>query len=108
MSTVDPNVPSQAVRYGSQSGITTGRVKEQGTRTFVEVQFGPHEKKYVAVDRLELIATNRPSAFELLRQLKFGRKGDLARVLTFHKINSRLANVFYAMQTTRTDFYAYQ
>jgi len=63
---------------------------------------------FVPIDRLEPITIGKASAFELLTQLKFGRKGDLARVLTFHKINSKLANVFYAMQTSRTDFYAYQ
>jgi len=89
-------------------GVTTGKVKQSGTRTYVQVQFGPHEKSFIFVEDAERIDLTKPGVGDLLRANKFGHRGDLARVLTFHKISSRLANVFYAMQTSRTDFYAYQ
>ncbi|MBA2735144.1 MAG: DEAD/DEAH box helicase family protein, partial [Pyrinomonadaceae bacterium] len=45
---------------------------------------------------------------DLLNNLQFGKIGDLARILIFHKISSNLSNIFYAMQASRTDFHAYQ
>jgi superfamily II DNA or RNA helicase len=44
----------------------------------------------------------------LLENLRFGKKHDIARILTYHKINSNLSNIFYSMQASRTDFYAHQ
>ncbi|HYE73119.1 MAG TPA: DEAD/DEAH box helicase, partial [Blastocatellia bacterium] len=79
-----------------------------GTRTYVEVETGPHERTYVEEDDLEPVKTGIESPGELITALRFGSYGDLARILTFHKISSELSNVFYAMQASRTDFYAYQ
>ena len=104
----DPRIPRQPVQIKGRPGVTTGKVKQSGTRTYVQVQFGPQEKSFVFIDDAEPIDLTKPGVGDLLRANKFGHKGDLARVLTFHKISSRLANVFYAMQTSRTDFYAYQ
>ena len=104
----DPRIPNQPVQIKGRRGVTTGKVKQSGTRTYVQVQFGPHEKSFIFVEDAERIDLTKPGVGDLLRANKFGHRGDLARVLTFHKISSRLANVFYAMQTSRTDFYAYQ
>jgi len=72
------------------------------------VEFGPQETTFIAIEDAEPVDTGKPGAGDLVRAKRFGHKGDLGRILTFHKISSRLANVFYAMQTSRTDFYAYQ
>ena len=103
----DPAIP-QPVRVGTRPGVTTGRIKTSGTRTYAQVQFGTHEKQFVDITRIEPLESRRPTVTDLLIAKRFGTKGDLARILTFHKISLRLSNVFYAMQSTRTDFYAYQ
>ena len=103
----DPSIP-EPVRVGTCPGVTTGRIKTSGTRTYAQVQFGTHEKQFVDITRIEPLESRRPTVTDLLIAKRFGTKGDLARILTFQKISLRLSNVFYAMQSTRTDFYAYQ
>jgi superfamily II DNA/RNA helicase len=71
------------------------------------VEFGPHDRRFVDIQDLEPVSVQE-SIGDLLLDCRFGKKGDLARILTYYKVSSRLANVFYAMQTSRTDFYAYQ
>jgi hypothetical protein len=39
---------------------------------------------------------------------RFGRVLDLRRNLTHIQLSGRLANLVYSMDTTNTDFYAYQ
>ncbi len=111
MSAIDPSRPNVSVQQISNSGrrgVTTGRVRKEGTRTYVEVEIGPHDRTYIEEDDLEPVGTRMESPGELITALRFGSHGDLARILTFHKISSDLSNVFYAMQASRTDFYAYQ
>jgi superfamily II DNA or RNA helicase len=107
----DPSQPNQFVQQSSnpaRRGVTTGSVRREGTRTFAQVELGPHERVFISVDDLEPLVARSESLTELLERLRFGNKGDLARLLTFHKISSNLSNVYYAMQASRTDFYAYQ
>lgn len=103
-----PNVPVQQISNPARRGVTTGRVRESGTRVFAQVEFWSQERDYIVVDDLKPLRIASNDIGELLADREFGKKGDLARVLTFHKISSNLSNVFYAMQASRTDFYAYQ
>src|SRR5207249_4787501 len=103
-----PNLPVERRSSPGRRGITTGRVKRQGTRTYVQVEFGRNDRSYIDLEDLEPVRIGGDSVVDLVLSLKFGKKGDLARILTYHKISSRLSNVFYAMQTSRTNFYAYQ
>jgi superfamily II DNA or RNA helicase len=102
------NQPVQQISNPARRGITTGRCRESGTRTFAQVEFWSQERDYIACDDLKPLTVAPTGIQELLGLLEFGKKGDLARILTFHKISSNLSNVFYAMQASRTDFYAYQ
>ena len=107
----DPLKPNQQVQLCSdpgRRGITTGKTKHHGTRVYVQVEFGPQERTFIDSEDLDPVTLIEQDIGDLLVNLRFGKKGDLARILTYHKISSRLANVFYAMQTSRTDFYAYQ
>lgn len=114
MENFDPHQP------GSQSGIrvrqitnpgcrgtTTGRIRRSGTRTYVEIETDAHTRSYIEDDDLEPLVSGVGPREQILAR-SFGRLGDLARILTYHKISSDLSNVFYAMQASRTDFYAYQ
>lgn len=107
----DPLRPNQQVQLRSdpgRRGVSTGKVKTLGTQTYVQVEFGPHERTFIDSEDLEPVTLDQADISDLLINLRFGKKGDLARILTYQKISSRLSNVFYAMQTSRTDFYAYQ
>ena len=103
-----PNQAVQQVSNPAVRGITTGHTKEFGSTVYIEIETGVNQRKFVpAADLSPLIAS--PTGLEdRLRELHFGTLGDLARVLTYHKISSNLSNVYYAMQASRTQFYAYQ
>lgn len=111
MSSFDPQIPNQPVRHlfnPSLHGITTGRTRQLGTTLHVQVQININDIRYLPFDELDANIASVKGIEDLLDSLKFGKVGDLARILTFHKISSNLSNVFYAMQASRTDFYAYQ
>lgn len=111
MSSFDPHIPNQPVRHlfnPSLQGITTGRTRQLGTTLHVQVQVSTNDIRYFPFDELDANTVSIKGIEDLLDSLKFGKVGDLARILTFHKISSNLSNVFYAMQASRTDFYAYQ
>ena len=106
----NPECPGQDVRMKAnpgRRGTTTGKVRRAGTRTLVEVQFGPAEKIYKPKNLLEL-CSDEESIEELIRQGKYGGPDDLRRILTFEKIKGQLTNVFYSMESSQTDFYAHQ
>jgi superfamily II DNA or RNA helicase len=103
-----PNIPVQQISNPARRGVTTGRCRQSGTRTFAQVEFWSQERDYLPTDDLRPLRIASNDVGELLSDREFGKKGDLARILTFHKISSNLSNVFYAMQASRTDFYAYQ
>src|SRR2546428_11281252 len=46
----DPRIPNQPVQIKGRRGVTTWKVKQSGTRTYVQVQFGPHEKSFIFVE----------------------------------------------------------
>ena len=106
----NPEHPGQDVRMRAnpgRRGKTTGKVRRAGTRTLVEVQFGPAEKIYKPKNLLEP-CSDEESIEGLLRQGRFGGPDDLRRILTFEKIKGQLTNVFYSMESSQTDFYAHQ
>ncbi len=106
----NPEHPGQDVRMKAnpgRRGKTTGKIRRAGTRTLVEVQFGPAEKIYKPQNLLEP-CNDEESIEELLRQGRFGGPDDLRRILTFEKIKGQLTNVFYSMESSQTDFYAHQ
>ena len=106
----NPQEPGQEVRLKAnpgRRGKTTGKVRKAGTRTLVEVQFGPTEKIYKPHNLLELCRDDE-SIEGLMRQGRFGGPDDLRRILTFEKIKGQLTNVFYSMESSQTDFYAHQ
>ena len=88
-------------------GITTGNIRRSGTRTYIEIETEINNRTFIEADDLELLDIGI-SPSKMILSKKFGKLGDLSRILTFHKISSDLSNVFYAMQASRTDFYAYQ
>lgn len=104
----NPGVPVRLRSNPARRGHTTNKTKTAGTRTYVQVEFGPNERDYINVADLESANIEVKDIADWLLDLRFGRIGDLGRVLTFKKISSRLSNVFYAMQASRTDFYSYQ
>ncbi len=88
-------------------GVLTGKSGERGGCLRLQVDFldgyGWHP-----VNQLEVVSGESSDPLELFNQGKFGRVRDLRGNLTHIRLNGRLANLIYSMETTNTDFYAYQ
>jgi superfamily II DNA or RNA helicase len=106
----NPAIAGQEVRVKANPahrGITTGRTRASGTRLLVQVQFSPNEKSYKPYNLLELCGEPE-GLFNLLEQGKFSGADDLRRILTFEKLKGQLTNIFYSMESSKTDFYPHQ
>ena len=88
-------------------GHLTGRERERGGFRRLQVRFS-QTTQYVPEDQLELVPDVDEDPIDLLAQGRLGQASDLRRVLTHVRLSGRLANVIYSMDTTDTDFYAYQ
>ena len=101
----------QRVRIKSDPGrigVLTGKTREiAGGLLYWQVQF-PDRSSFQLDDGLELVPDTLEHPVDLLRDGKLGRAKDLRGNLTHVRLTGRLANLIYSMETTNTDFYAYQ
>ena len=88
-------------------GVVTGNVRQRARRRYLQVMF-PEGPDFVLESQLESISEGLEDPVDLLEKGKFGRAQDLREILTHTRLNGRLANLIYSMETTNTDFYAYQ
>ncbi|ANP67170.1 SNF2-related protein [Vibrio alginolyticus] len=89
-------------------GTLSGKTRTQGgiTRYFVHY---PDGSSWVIAKSLELIDSgNTDDPYSMLENKQFGRVNDLRRNLTCIQLSGRLANLVYSMDTTNTEFFAYQ
>lgn len=107
-SLTEPNQAVQQISNPSVRGITTGKSKTFGSIVYLEIEIGVNDRRFMPQNDLAPLRANPNGIEDSLQNLQFGKIGDLARILTFHKISSNLSNIFYAMQASRTDFHAYQ
>jgi len=89
-------------------GICTGRQRERAGTVMVQATFPVLGMTYKPEYELEPLTDGDIDLYSLIEQLKFGRASDLRRNLTRIQLSGRLANVIYSMETTNSDFYAYQ
>ena len=68
----------------------------------------PNGTDYVLMTQLEKLQDDLDDPIDLLKHGRLGRARDLRGLLTYIRLNGRLANIIYSMETTNTDFYAYQ
>lgn len=89
-------------------GHLTGHVRERPDEKVYQVRWHDNTISWVPEYDLEQVTAEPDDVFSLLEKKCFGRLNDLRRNLTFVHLSGRLANVIYSMDTTNTDFYAYQ
>ena len=91
----------------SMEGIMTDDPpKKRAGVTLRKVRF-PGRVKWVPEYELEPVPAEE-SPLDLLGAGRLARSTDLRRVLTHVKLNGKLANIIYSMESTNTDYYAYQ
>jgi hypothetical protein len=88
--------------------ITTGKVKSAGPFTMVQIEFGPNEKPFKRINQLELVSDTPEDFAALLAKRKWSGPDALRRALAVEKIRGQLTDVFYSMESSRTDFYPHQ
>ena len=82
------------------------RPKSDGTRYQVRWEVGtPSWHPEYALEKREEKDLN---VFSLLDKGRYGRLGDLRRNITFIQLSGKLADMVYSMDTTNTEFLAYQ
>ncbi len=88
--------------------ITTGKTKTAGPFTLVQIEFGPNERPFKRIDQLELVSESPEEPAALLAQRKWSGPEALRRALAVEKIRGHLTDVFYSMESSRTDFFPHQ
>ena len=88
-------------------GVITGRIRKRAGKVLWQVRFpdGPDYHKEI---HLEILTDSDDDPLDLLKEGKLGRARDLRGSLTHIRLNGRLADLIYSMDTTNTDFYPYQ
>lgn len=102
-----PGTEVRLIHDPGRRGVTTQNSHGQGDTLRYQVQF-PDGKSFVRWYELEKVCEDDETIFTLLRKGQFGRLSDLRRNLTHIQLTGKLANLVYSMDTTNTDFYAYQ
>ena len=74
----------------------------------VQVEFGPNDRKFKRDQELEAIPDQDEDVRDLLAQRKWSDAATLRRILALEKVRGELTNVFYSMESSRTDFYPHQ
>ncbi len=92
----------------SRIGILTGEEQIRGGRRRIEVRFDDSEYQFYLEDALEYVPRDANNPYALFRQGRYGHLRDLRGALTYYRLSGKLANLIYSMDTTNTEFYAYQ
>ena len=101
--------PGQRVRIKSapdKIGVLTGEVQIVGGRKRWRVQFSDGSQR-LPEKNLELVVENE-SIESLLNAGNFGSASNLRGAITHARLTGKLADVIYSMESTNTEFYAYQ
>jgi len=91
----------------SQIGVVTGEVKESGGRIYQRVKLASGEAKWIVQLALEPV-TAAPDAIADLAAANFSNRSALSQTLTHIRLTGRLADLIYSMESTNTEFHAYQ
>jgi len=96
------------VRDPGRIGTLTGKERIRLDKTSFLVRFADNTTNWVAEHDLCLLSSDHLDAFEMLEERRFGRLNDFRRRLTQIQLSGKLANIVYSMNSTNTEFYAYQ
>lgn len=97
-------VKSNPGRVGTMRGATDG----QPPRLRVLVDWKDGTESFVLKASLELVSDTPIGPIARIRAGVYGRVKDLRGAITFYRLSGKLANLIYSLNTTNTQFYAYQ
>ena len=77
-------------------------------RLRVLVNFFDGDEQFVLKGSLEKVETVATGPHALVVSGRYGRVADLRGAVTYYRLSGRLANLIYSLNTTNTQFFAYQ
>ena len=106
---MNPNIGDEVrlIADPGRRGTFTGRETSRAGREYVQIRF-PDRTEWVPKDQVEIVGEDGDPAIDLLRRGRVARPSDLYRTLAHIRLSGRLVNFIYSLDTTETDFYAYQ
>ncbi|MCC5796757.1 MAG: DEAD/DEAH box helicase [Methylophaga sp.] len=103
--------PGDKVRIKANPG-RVGRVGKETDgpphRLRVLVSFHDGEEEFILIKSLEKVEARALGPFDMVKSGRYGRVKDLRGTITFHRLSGKLANLIYSLNTTNTEFLAYQ
>ena len=72
------------------------------------VNFLDGDEQFVLAGALEKVEKKVEGPYELMARGRYGRAADLRGAITYYRLSGKLANLIYSLNTTNTQFLAYQ
>jgi len=108
MVVMEENVQVRLKNDPSVAGIVTGKKREKSAGRFsYEVNVIGKGKRYFPLDQLEIIEIETSISDDIANG-KFSNPEALRTILIHIQLTGRLADMVYSMESTNTDFHAYQ
>lgn len=102
------NTHVRLIHDPGREGYTTGRTRERRGSLLQQVRFNDGMHSYFPSDQLEVVSVDGIDPIEYVQRGLLGSPSELVLTLTHIRLTGRLAEMLYSMDSTGTDFYAYQ
>lgn len=89
-------------------GILGNETDGPEARRRVLVNFLDGDEQFVLEASLEKVEKETPGPYAMISRGRYGRVGDLRGAVTYYRLSGKLANLIYSLNTTNTQFLAYQ
>lgn len=88
-------------------GVITGKKRKQAEEELYQIKF-PDKFQYFAGNQIELFYDIPEDPLDLFEEKRFGRIENLQQLLNYVRLSGKLIDHIYSLETTNTDFYAFQ
>lgn len=105
---VQPGDKVRMIANPGRVGMVGNEIDGSPTRRRVLVQFLDGSEEFVLATSLEKVERANVGPYERIRDGQFGRASDLRGLITHFRLSGKLANLIYSLNTTNTEFLAYQ
>jgi len=92
----------------SRVGTLTDEYDGPPNRRRVLVCFTNGDEEFVLIGSLEKVTGDSLRPYALIESGRYGTVNDLRGAITYYRLSGRLANLIYSLNTTNTQFFAYQ
>lgn len=91
-----------------QVGVLGNETDGPPHRLRVLVTFLDGDEQFILKGSLEKVERRPPGPYAEIARGRYGRVEDLRGLMTYYRLSGRLANLIYSLNTTNTQFLAYQ